>query len=318
MRKHPTRLNGHYDEISSWDSPTGAQLCVYYKKAQATPKGIIHINHGLADHAGRYAHFAERLSAAGYHVYAQDHRGHGATLAPDSEQSVFAYKDGWEKTLQDMHFVNSQISNRHPNLPIILFGHSLGAMLGYNYLLRWSDTLHGAAIWNAAIVKTFEFSMLKTVLWVESFFKKPQDGSIISQLTFDKFNKSFKPSQSNSDFLSKDVNACKAYDDDPDCGWVASVSIWGDIANGINVGAADIGIEKIPKSMPIHLLGGTDDPATNFSKAVLLFSDRIKKRGMSNVKTVIRKGGRHEALNEPESERNAIMDDFIVWLDKSI
>ncbi|MEO6469515.1 MAG: alpha/beta hydrolase, partial [Acidimicrobiia bacterium] len=43
------------------------------------PKAVLHIVHGLGEHSARYHRLAQSLNAAGYHVYADDHRGHGLT-----------------------------------------------------------------------------------------------------------------------------------------------------------------------------------------------------------------------------------------------
>ena len=82
-----------FAEQLSLKAKSGAALNVLHQPAKASAKGIVCINHGLAEHAARYGRFAQALSAAGYHVYAHDHRGHGATTAPDAPLGSFAAKD---------------------------------------------------------------------------------------------------------------------------------------------------------------------------------------------------------------------------------
>ncbi|MBL4853898.1 MAG: alpha/beta hydrolase [Robiginitomaculum sp.] len=330
MREEPTRQNGAYTTIEAWDSPTGASLCVYHKKApgsikgsikskpKASPKAIIHINHGLGEHAGRYARFAETLSAAGYAVYAQDHRGHGATTAPDARQGVFATGDGWNKTLADMKYVNGEIRKRHKDIPIIMFGHSMGAMLTYNYLLRWPETIDACAVWNADLSKNPALKLLGLILRIENKFKGANAPSIANAMTFGAFNKKFKPNQTRCDWLSKDVEECREYDADPDCGWPVTVSMWQDVVSGIAYGSSDKGLENVPKHMPIYLLGGDADPSTRNAKAQSELTARLKAAGLTNIKTTIRKHGRHEALNEPKAERDAVMAEFVDWVGKAI
>lgn len=318
MRNEPTRLNGKYSTIEAWDSPTGASLCVYHRKAKTKAKAVVHINHGLADHAGRYARFAQKLSAAGFHVYAQDHRGHGATTAPDASQGTFAAKNGWDTVLADIKFVNSEIRLKHPKLPILMFGHSMGGMLTYNYLLRWPETINGATVWNAAMSKSPLTTVLKLVLGVEKMFKGRTGTSIVSKLTFDSFNAAFKPNVTSADWLSKDVDECKAYENDPDGGWAPSVSMWQGVRSGIVYGANDTGLENVPKDMPVYILGGDADPSVEKGKATLDLDKRLNAAGLTNVKMVLRKDGRHEALNEPKDERDAIMQEFIDWASSAI
>ena len=313
MRSEPTRLNGKYTTIEAWDSPTGASLCVYHRKSKGKAKGIVHINHGLADHAGRYARFAEVLSAAGFHVYAHDHRGHGATSAPDAPEGIFAGSNGWDKVLADIKYVNAEIKAKHPKLPLIMFGHSMGGMLTYNYLLRWPETIDAAAVWNAAMSKSPLTGVLKIVLGMEKMFKGRTGISMVSKLTFDTFNKDFKPNSTNADWLSKDVAECKAYDDDPDGGWRPSVSMWQDLREGIVFGANDTGLDNVRNDMPIYIMGGDADPSVEKGKATLDLEKRLTAAGLTNIKMTLRKNGRHECLNEPEAERNAVMAAFVEW-----
>ena len=48
----------------------GAMLHVTHWLPAAAPKAVILLAHGYAEHAGRYAHVAKRLTDAGYAVYA--------------------------------------------------------------------------------------------------------------------------------------------------------------------------------------------------------------------------------------------------------
>jgi alpha-beta hydrolase superfamily lysophospholipase len=313
MRKYPTQLNGQYTTITEWQSPTGASLAVYHRKADARPLGVVHINHGLADHAGRYARFAEALSKAGFEVYAQDHRGHGATTAPDASQGVFSDNDGWSKALDDIKFVNGRIRKAHPKLPVIMFGHSMGAMLTYNYLLKWPKTIDAAAVWNAAMSKSPLLSIMKFVLIVEKMLKGDKTPSIGSKLTFETYNKAFKPNKTTADWLTKDEEEAKKYEDDPDCGWPASNSMWLDILSGINFGSQDTGLKKVPKTLPVFLLGGDQDPSIMKGKAIADLDTRLRDAGIANLVTWVRENGRHEALNEPKAERDAVTKAFIEW-----
>src|SRR5205085_2061158 len=79
-----------FDVQTTCSSLTGAVLNLYVSSAKSTPRGVIQVNHGIAEHAARYGRFAEAMSDAGFHVYAHDHRGHGATTAPDAPPGIFA------------------------------------------------------------------------------------------------------------------------------------------------------------------------------------------------------------------------------------
>ena len=109
----------------------------------AAPKAVVQIAHGMAEHAARYARFAEVLTAAGYAVYGQDHRGHGQTAGDLSRAGFFADHDGWSTVVEDMYAVTRTIREEQPGLPIFLFGHSMGSMLSRTYAIRHGAELDG-------------------------------------------------------------------------------------------------------------------------------------------------------------------------------
>ena len=64
----------------------GTQLLARHWAANGTTKAVVVIMHGLKDYSARYAHFADKLTAAGYGVYAFDLRGHGRWPASASRR----------------------------------------------------------------------------------------------------------------------------------------------------------------------------------------------------------------------------------------
>ena len=51
----------------------------FYVWRAGKPRGLVQIAHGLGEYATRYEDLAQDLVNAGFTVYADDHRGHGAT-----------------------------------------------------------------------------------------------------------------------------------------------------------------------------------------------------------------------------------------------
>ena len=76
----------------------------------SAPKGVVQISHGLAEHSARYGRFAEALNAAGYAVYANDHRGHGKSLNAGGFGE--AGEAGWPGLLADIVQINQLIRER--------------------------------------------------------------------------------------------------------------------------------------------------------------------------------------------------------------
>jgi alpha-beta hydrolase superfamily lysophospholipase len=296
------------------ESPTGATLTTYWRPADGDLKGVVHINHGLAEHGARYAAFADRLAGSGWAVCAHDHRGHGRTFAPDGGPRLFATADGWNKVLADVHAVNAKLRENCPDVPIVVFGHSMGGTIAMNYAMRHPDTIAGCAIWNANIDKGAA-GLIKFVSGLGLTFSKPdRPAGLIDSLTFKAWDKRFKSDRPESGWLSRDFDEVDRYVADPLCGWTASWSLWRDFAEGIAYAADDAHLKGIPKTLPFHLMGGTDDPATNGGKAIIALRKRLKRRKFKNVTCEVLTGFRHETINE--IGREAVIERFAAWISK--
>jgi alpha-beta hydrolase superfamily lysophospholipase len=297
-------------------STTGAQLSLWSRKAKGTAKGVVQICHGLGEHAERYTRFAEALSEAGYAVYAEDHRGHGKTTAPDAPAGFFAKADGWNQVLADKAFINSYIHEQHPDVPVILFGHSLGGTIAFSYALRWPQTIQAVAVWNATTNTNALHTVLNLVLAVEKIFRGKAAASIVNVLTFAQWGKAIKSRRTDFDWLSHDEAEVDKYIADPLCGWPAPVSLWQDVSDGMADCADSAKLSALPKKLPFNLVGGDQDPATEGGKAVLDLDRRLKENGFENVTTKVMTNTRHETLNE--LDRDQTTKDFIAWLDQVV
>lgn len=293
------------------ESPSGAKLSVYSSLA-ANPRGVVQINHGLAEHAARYEGFAEALNAAGFHAYAHDHRGHGGTTAPDAPARMFAPKGGAAKVVADVEAVHAMIAARHPGLPVITFGHSMGGLIALNYACTHPARSAGLAVWNANFSAGALGRVGQTVLKFERFrLGHDVPSRMLPKLTFGAWAKSVKDRRTDFDWLSRDAREVDAYIADPLCGWDASVSMWLDIFDLVFAGANDSNIAKLPRSLPIHLHGGGRDPATDFGKATEALASRFQALGFNVVTKTIDPQSRHESLNE--INRNDVTAEFIEW-----
>ena len=298
---------------STLASPTGAALRLYHEPASAAPRGIVHINHGLAEHAARYARFAKALSAAGYHVFAHDHRGHGFTKAPDAPMGRFAEKDGGQKVLDDVLTVRRHASAAHPGLPLIIFGHSMGGLIAMNSVLRNPDGLAGAAVWNCNFSAGALGLLAKLILAGERMFLGSDVPSmVLPKLTFGDWAKKETDGRTAFDWLSRDQTEVDKYVADPLCGWNGSVSMWQDIFTFVFKGADDASFANVPKSLPFNLHGSAHDASTDFGKALLQLAGRMRKIGFTRVTLDLHSDDRHECLND--LNRDDVTTAFIAWL----
>ncbi len=311
----PNTVSMKFTATSTLPSPTGAALRLYHEPASAAPRGIVQINHGLAEHGARYARFAKALSAAGYHVYAHDHRGHGFTKAPDAPLGRFAEKDGGEKVLDDVLTVRRHAAAAHPGLPLIIFGHSMGGLIAMNSVLRDPDGLAGAAIWNCNFSAGALGRLAQLILAAERMLLGSDVPSmILPKLTFGDWAKKENDGRTAFDWLSRDHGEVDKYVADPLCGWKASVSMWQDIFSFVFTGADDASFANVPKSLPFNLHGSAHDASTDFGKALSQLAGRMEEMGFTNLTLDLHPDDRHECLND--LNRDTVTAAFVGWLNR--
>ena len=296
----------------------GTSLNLYSCKAKETAKqkakAIIHINHGMCEHAGRYGPFMQFLSKHGYHSIAQDHRGHGKTTAKDAPLGTFAKTDGWEKIIEDAHAVNASSKNIFGELPIVVFGHSMGAAVALDYILTHPKTISGAAIWNGAMSGALP-KVLSSILKIERALKGSDCASTWAKtLSFETWNKEFAPNRTPCDWLSRDEEEVDKYIIDPACGFDASIGMWLDLLGGLSKTANISRYQGLDTDLPFHILNGEKDPCSNKGGSAKQLQERLSKLGFTDTTKILLEGARHESLNE--LNRDQTMKDFVSWLDQ--
>ncbi len=311
-----------FEDPTELTSPTGAVLRLYGLAPETPPKAVVQINHGLAEHAARYGRFARHLADRGFAVFAHDHRGHGETRAPDAPRGVFAKApagQAWRPVVDDVLAVHDHVAERFPGIPVITFGHSLAGTIAANFALTHPTRQAALAVWNANFQLGAAGRVAQGVLALERMMMGSDVPSrILPRLTFEAWGKAIPDARSGFDWLSHDADQVRAYVDDPLCGWDASVAMWQDVFAMAYRAADRRLLAQVAKSLPIHLVGGGQDPATAHGKAVDWYSKRLSGLGFTAVTTRIYENLRHETLNETATDAQAAMTKFTDWADKAI
>lgn len=293
-------------------SPTGATLAWHHSKADDTPRGVILVCHGLAEHSRRYARFAASLSASGYHVYVHDHRGHGETTAPDAPLGRFAARNGADAVIADVMAMRDMAAGEHPGLPLLLFGHSMGGLISLNTVVEHPEAFSGVAVWNSNFAAGLPGRAAQGILAVEKMLLGSDvPSAMLPKLTFQAWGKAIKGHRTLFDWLSHIPAEVDAYIADPLCGFDASVSLWQDIFELTYRAPTANRISRLRPNFPLNLVGGGEDPATNGGKAINWLANHLKNAGLSRITTEIYQNARHETLNDIVAD--GAIRDFTAW-----
>lgn len=297
--------------------PEGYQIYVYkyLPEQDSRTKAVIQIVHGLMEHAARYERFAQSLTEAGYIVYASDLRGHGRTSKTQSELG-YAGHDSFNRMVKDLYEITQTIKTEHPNLPVIIFAHSMGSLLAQSYITKYGEEIEGLILSGTQGRQGF-LPKVATLLAKLEMQKKgaKAPSKFLNELVFGQYNKAFHPARTDFDWLSRDEQEVDKYLNDPYCGGIPSVGLFYDLFRGIREMHKVENMRRIPIDLKTHLIWGEKDPVGNEGKSIYRLIKEYKRLGLKNLSYKCYKDGRHEMLNE--TNRAEVTNDLINWLDQN-
>lgn len=295
----------------------GASLAAYKWEPATRARAVIHIIHGLAEHAARYARTAKSLNSHGYLVYASDLRGHGQTARTQAELGFWAEEQGWDRVGLDVIELLEAEALENASLPVILLGHSLGSYLAQRILYERPNLLR-AAVLSAPNGKPGSLAQAGRVIARAERVRLGKHGrsQLINSLTFGKFNEPFAPVATPFDWLSRDPAEVKLYFNDARCGFLCTTQLWVDFLDGIAELARPEYKQLIRPRFPLYILAGSNDPVCANGKGAQALAQEYTAAGLLNVTCKIYPAGRHEMLNE--INRQEVVNDLTMWLDKVV
>jgi len=274
---------------------------------------VVQIAHGLAEHAGRYARMAEALNAAGYAVYANDHRGHGKTCKDKADLGFFAERNGWRRCVDDLWMLNRHIATEHPGAPLVLLGHSMGATLAEQFIGDHGDALAGAVLCAPSGKPPLLAAIGRLIMRLERWRTGPRGHSkVVQSLTFEAFNKQFAPCRTAFDWLSRDPAEVDKYVADPLCGFPATLQLWIDLFDGWAALSRPEHRARIPKTLAIYIIAGSLDPVSAKTQQLQPMLATYKAAGLK-VQHRFYPEARHELFNE--TNRDEVTRELIGWMD---
>lgn len=290
----------------------GVRLSVERWTPEGSPAAVIHLIHGMAEHAACYSRLAASLTARGWEVWADDHRGHGKTAGSVEAAGVFADHDGWEVVLNDQLTVMDAERAEHPGLPLVVIGHSLGSIIARDVAIRWGERLAAMVLSGVSDGLGALAPLARTLANREAAKGPSLPSPRLHAMSFLGFNKQFRPNRSDYDWLSRDPEEVDAYIADPMCGFICSAGFFRDTLTGLSR-ATDLRLlAAIPAGLPVLVEGGGADPVSKNGRGTRAVAASLRQAGVDDVTCVIYEGARHEIFNE--TNRDAIVRLTAEWI----
>lgn len=281
------------------------------------PRAVVQIAHGIAEHIDRYRPFMEFLADNGFVAAGNDHLGHGKSIRVPAEQGFFAEKDGWWRVVDDMDKLHDIMSKEYPELPYVLFGHSMGSFLTRTYLIKHPDR------YDAVILSGTGHQSPALVLGgnaAASVMAKLNgamgDGAKLDSLAFGTYLSKIENPRTKFDWLSRDAEQVDKYIADPLCGFVGKIGLYRDMMQGIKFITNEKNLAQMNKEKPVYFMSGDGDPVGDYGKGVERAYKAFCNAGLHDVFMRLYPGGRHEMLNETNKEQ--VYQDILNWLNEKI
>lgn len=281
------------------------------------PKAIVQIAHGIAEHVDRYSEFMEFLAAHGYLVVANDHLGHGKSVRKNEPLGFFAPEDGWSYVVGDMERLHDRMHKEYPQLPYVLFGHSMGSFLTRTFLIKHPDKYDAVILSGTGHqVKPLVLSGYAMASTAVRLYGPAKVGKTLNDVAFGAYNKGFENPRTEFDWLSRDEAQVDKYIADPLCGFVATVSLFRDMMGGIKFVTDKKNINTMSKTQPVYFMSGDSDPVGDNGAGVERAYKAFCNAGLHDVMIRLYPGGRHEMLNE--INKADVYRDILNWLEEKV
>jgi alpha-beta hydrolase superfamily lysophospholipase len=265
----------------------------YYTWAAAKPNGVVQLVHGLGEYATRYEALAQALVAAGYSVYADDHRGHGRTGV---EQHLGNMKHlgklgpgGLRATIEEVRQLTTIIRSENPGRTVAILGQSWGSLMIQDILN------HHAGDYDAAILTGTAYR---------------QPGS----MNAGNLNAKHKHlGTTGSEWLSRDTAVSQAFLEDPLTFYADTLKLFG-LIDGLRL--FGVPTKHIGKDIPLLIAIGSDDSLGGEKSVRTLAEKYIARSKLSDVEVIVYDEARHEIFNE--TNKDEVISDLIAWLDERL
>lgn len=290
----------------------GLEITAFVIEPTTTPKGIVQLVHGMCEHKGRYENLAEFFAENGYVCACHDHRGHGDSVLEGEGLGYFGDKKA-KAIVDDTAKVTDYLKTRYPNLPVTLFGHSMGSMVVRLYLKEHENKIDKLIVCGSPSKNPLSGVAIFLAKTVALFRGKRHRCRTLSYLATGKGNKRFK-AEGKGAWLSVNKENVKSHREDPKCRFTFTCNGFENLFRLLHGTYKKKGYKAENKRMPIFFVAGAEDPIIVSKKAWDKSIEFMNKLGYERVEGRLYEGMRHEIHNEIGKEE--VLKDLLAFIEK--
>ena len=257
------------------------------------PIGIIQFTHGMMEHQTYYYDLMEHFTEKNYVCIIHDHRGHGKSVYKDEDLGYF-YEEKANYIVEDTHQITEYIKEKYPNIPLSLFGHSMGSLVVRKYLKKYDSEIDhlivcGSPSKNVIAPLGLLLTKIYKIVMGERYRSKLLEHLALTPKKVD-------------EWLTINYNYAREYEQDPHCSFTFTV-------NGF-INLVQLMIDVYSKKdwniqhsdLPILFVAGSDDIITKGEKNWKSSMKFLNGIGYTNIENILFSGCKHAVFMDDEKK----------------
>ncbi len=304
-----------FEELAfcSADGHTSVHGYIWWPLDRA-PRGIIQLSHGMCEYVQRYDAWARRFCEAGFVFCGNDHLGHGNSAEGPTDLGFTAPRRGADFLVEDLHTMSTLARRKFGDLPLVLYGHSMGSFAARVYLTRYGEELAAALISGTAGPEQPTGLALGLTHLFAAVRGDRHRSALLTSLAFGSYNRRFRKEKNEFSWLTRDASVRETYGKDHFCHFVFTSAGYETLFSLLHRVSAKNWAADVPKKLPILLFSGEEDPVGNYGKGVRTVYRRLLAAGAERAQLKLYEGCRHEL--HWEENRDAVFSDLLAFLEE--
>ena len=263
-------------------------------------KGVLQILHGMCEYKERYADFMEYFCNHGFVVVCHDQRGHGDSVY-DMKDLGYFYELSGEAIVEDAAQLTKRLKEAYPNLPITLFGHSMGSMVARCYLRKHDDLIDKAIICGSPSKNPLAGMAIFVEKCIRFFCGGRHRSRLLAYLSTGKGDKNFE-GEAKGAWLSQNRESIEAFYSNPKGRVIFTCNGFENLFKLMKRTYTRKGYEMKNPALPVHFVSGSDDAVMGDELKWFQAIEFLREAGYQNVTGKLYKGLRHEIFHDVDRE----------------
>ena len=281
------------------------------------PKAVIQIVHGMAEYIDRYDDLAGYFVSRGFVVCAEDHIGHGGSVASEEDYGHMPAHGGKQILLGDVNTLRRIVSECFPDVPYVMYGHSMGSFIVRDYVPRAGEGLAAVVLTGTGNVPEMLSNLGRTLARMFAAVRGERFRSkMIDDLGAGGYNNKIVSPRTELDWLSTDPAVVDAYIADPKCGFMFTVGGYATLLEMTGDVVTTDCAEHVRKDLPHLYASGDQDPVGEMGAGVRAAVQLLRDAGVETVDMKLYPGMRHEIHNEIGREQ--VYADLADWIEAHV